>query len=179
LRSSNPNLHRPFKVPLSPIVPILTVLSAAYLMNSLPLDTWIRLIDWMAIGLVVYFAYSYNNSHLGKLTDTEANVETPVEYEPPVAAIVGIVLAIVLTIWQVNYLMTLREDVVLLNLAVRLFAWVITGVMVVMLMYGKVSRHGGRNAKTRNIGLILSLLNLAIWAGITYWYFAFHHTPSM
>jgi len=44
LRSSNPTLNRPFKVPLSPFIPIATVLSAAYLMNSLPLDTWIRLI---------------------------------------------------------------------------------------------------------------------------------------
>ena len=179
LRSSNPNLHRPFKVPLSPIIPVLTVLSAAYLMNSLPLDTWIRLIDWMAIGLVVYFAFSYNNSHLGKLTEPDVDVETPVDYKPPIAAILAIVLAILLTLYQVSYLMTLREDVVLLNLAVRLFAWIITGVMVAMLMYGKVSRHGGRNAKTRNIGLILSLLNLAAWAGITYWYFAFHHTPTM
>jgi APA family basic amino acid/polyamine antiporter len=179
LRSSNPNLHRPFKVPLSPIIPILTVLSAAYLMNSLPLDTWIRLIDWMAIGLVVYFAFSYNNSHLGKITDEEANVETPVDYKPPIAAIIAIVLAIALTIWQVSYLMTLREDVIWLNLAIRLFAWILTGVMVAMLMYGKVSRHGGRSAKTRNIGLLLSLLNLAIWAGITYWYFAYHHTPPM
>ena len=75
LRSSNPALHRPFKVPLSPFIPIATVVSAAYLMNSLPLDTWIRLIDWMAIGLVIYFAYSYNNSNLGKVTDAEANAE--------------------------------------------------------------------------------------------------------
>ena len=38
LRSSNPALNRPFKVPLSPFVPIATVVSAAYLMNSLPFD---------------------------------------------------------------------------------------------------------------------------------------------
>src|SRR6185503_8127559 len=64
LRSSNPALHRPFRVPLSPFIPIATVVSAAYLMNSLPLDTWIRLIDWMSIGLVLYFSYSYSNSKL-------------------------------------------------------------------------------------------------------------------
>ena len=52
-------------MPLSPFIPIATVVSAAYLMNSLPLDTWIRLIDWMAIGLVIYFGYSYNHSKLG------------------------------------------------------------------------------------------------------------------
>ena len=106
LRSSNPNLHRPFKVPLSPFIPILTVVSAAYLMNSLPLDTWIRLIDWMAIGLVIYFAFSYNNSHLGKLTEPDVDVETPVDYKPPIAAMVAMVLAILLTLYQVSYLMT-------------------------------------------------------------------------
>jgi hypothetical protein len=179
LRSSNPNLHRPFKVPLSPIVPILTVVSAAYLMNSLPLDTWIRLIDWMAIGLVIYFAFSYNNSHLGKLTEPDVDVETPVDYKPPIAALLAIVLAIALTLYQVSYLMNFRDDVIVLNLVIRLFAWVITGVLVAVLMYGKVARRGGRNAKTRNIGLILSLLNLAAWAGITYWYFMYHHTPTM
>jgi APA family basic amino acid/polyamine antiporter len=179
LRRSNPALHRPFKVPLSPLIPVLTVVSAAYLMNSLPLDTWIRLIDWMAIGLVIYFAYSYNNSHLGKLTEPDIDVETPVDYKPPFAAILAMVLTILLTLYQVSYLMTLRDDVVLLNLTVRLFAWIITGVMVGMLMYGKVSRRGGRTAKTRSIGLILSLLNLAAWAAITYWYFAFHHAPAM
>jgi basic amino acid/polyamine antiporter, APA family len=64
LRSSNPALNRPFKVPFSPFIPIATVVSAAYLMNSLPLDTWIRLIVWMSIGLVIYFAYSYKHSNL-------------------------------------------------------------------------------------------------------------------
>jgi len=179
LRSSNPNLHRPFKVPLSPIIPMLTVVSAAYLMNSLPLDTWIRLIDWMAIGLVIYFAFSYNNSHLGKLTDPEASVETPVDYKPPIAAILSIVLAILLTLYQVSYLMNFKDDVIFLNLGIRLFAWVITGVLVAVLMYGNVARRGGRDQKTRNIGLGLSVLNLLIWAGITYWYFAYHHTPAM
>src|SRR5204862_7334811 len=86
LRSSNPALHRPFKVPLSPFVPIATVVSAAYLMNSLPIDTWIRLIDWMAIGLVVYFGYSYNSSHLGKDPVAVANAEVPADYTPTLAA---------------------------------------------------------------------------------------------
>src|SRR5881394_1620721 len=91
LRSSNPALNRPFKVPLSPFIPIATVVSAAYLMNSLPIDTWIRLIDWMAIGLVLYFAFSYNNSHLGKNAVAAANSEAPPAYKPPMAAMVGIV----------------------------------------------------------------------------------------
>jgi APA family basic amino acid/polyamine antiporter len=179
LRSSNPALHRPFKVPLSPFIPIATVVSAAYLMNSLPLDTWIRLIDWMAIGLVIYFAYSYNHSNLAKIKDADANVEVPSTYKPPMAAIIAIVLAIVLTLYQVPYLMNLKSDVIPFNLGIRLFAWLITGVLVAVLMYGKGDRSAGRDAKTRSIGLILSLANLVIWAGITYWYFKNMHVPAM
>ncbi|HEY2847963.1 MAG TPA: amino acid permease, partial [Pyrinomonadaceae bacterium] len=86
LRSSNPALDRPFKVPFSPFVPIGCVVSAAYLMNSLPLDTWIRLIDWMAIGLVIYFGYSYTHSRLA-VEGTDAD-ELPAGYKPPMAALV-------------------------------------------------------------------------------------------
>jgi basic amino acid/polyamine antiporter, APA family len=175
LRSSNPALHRPFKVPLSPFIPIATVVSAAYLMNSLPLDTWIRLIDWMAIGLVIYFAYSYNHSKLGLVSDADANSEVPASYTPPIAAIIAIVLCIALTLYQVPYLMNLKSEDVGFNLAVRLFAWIITGVLVGVLMYGKGDRNAGRNSQTRNIGLIASLANLAIWLGITWYYFALIH----
>ncbi len=98
LRSSNSTLHRPFKVPLNPIVPIGCVVSAAFLMNSLPLDTWIRLIDWMAIGLVIYFGYSYSNS---KLASEGGADELPADYKPPIAAMVGIVLVLALTVYQV------------------------------------------------------------------------------
>jgi basic amino acid/polyamine antiporter, APA family len=187
LRSSNPALHRPFKVPLSPIIPIATVVSAAYLMNNLPPDTWIRLIDWMALGLVVYFAYSYKNSHLAKVTDAQANVETPADYKPPIAALVGIVLVVILTIVQVLYWIDFHEllkldpnepipaSTIPLNLALRLFAWVVTGLLVWVLMYGKGDRTGGRDPKIGSIGLALSLANLAIWAGITFWYFKYIH----
>ena len=175
LRSSNPALHRPFKVPLSPFIPIATVVSAAYLMNSLPLDTWIRLIDWMAIGLVIYFAYSYNHSKLGDVSDADANADVPASYTPPIAAIIAIVLCIALTLYQVPYLMNLKSEDVPFNLAIRLFAWIVTGVLVGVLMYGKGDRTAGRNASTRNMGLILSLANMAIWIGITWYYFALIH----
>ena len=168
LRSSNPALHRPFKVPLSPIVPIITVVSAAFLMNNLPIDTWIRLIDWMSIGLVVYFAYSYVNSRLAKVSDTQANDAVPADYTPPIAAIIGVGLTIPLTIWQVYYFLPEGNN---LDLAVRLFAWVVTALLVGLLMYGKTDKSGGRSSSVRSIGLIASLINLAVWAGITYWFF--------
>ncbi len=165
LRSSNPALHRPFKVPFSPLIPILTVLSAAYLMNSLPLDTWIRLIVWMSIGLVVYFAYSYTHSKLGNTAGLDENREVPASYEPPIAAMLAIVGAILLTVWQV-------WGTAWIEIAVRGFAWLVTGVLIAVLMYGKGDRSIGRSSQTRNIGLAFSLLNLAIWIGITYWFFA-------
>lgn len=182
LRSSNPALNRPFKVPLSPFIPIGAVVSAAYLMNSLPLDTWIRLIDWMAIGLVIYFGYSYFHSHLGK-TETSSEAEAAAAYKPPIAAMIGIVVVLLMTLWQVTQPSSrlgidLRPDLkasdnVALNLGIRLFAWILTGALVYVLMYGRGDRGGGRDPKTRSMGLALSLANLVLWAGVTFWYFAY------
>ncbi|HZO20235.1 MAG TPA: amino acid permease [Gemmatimonadaceae bacterium] len=62
LRVRSPELPRPFKTPLVPIVPILGILICGYMMARLPLDTWIRLLVWMAIGLVIYFTYSVRKS---------------------------------------------------------------------------------------------------------------------
>jgi basic amino acid/polyamine antiporter, APA family len=170
LRSTNPDMPRPFKVPLSPFIPIATVLSAAYLMNSLPLDTWIRLIDWMSIGLVIYFAYSYSNSKLSAAgTRTSTATTSAAGYTPPVAALVGIGATILLTIWQVNKYI---PNAGLVDHGIRLFFWIVVGLLVVMLMYGKKDDKGGRSAQVKTIGLLVSLVNMAVWAGITYWFFA-------
>jgi APA family basic amino acid/polyamine antiporter len=64
LRRTRPDLPRPFKVPLSPVVPILSALASLYLMWGLPFDTWLRLIVWMVIGVVIYFAYGAKHSKL-------------------------------------------------------------------------------------------------------------------
>lgn len=167
LRSSNPNLHRPFKVPLSPIIPMLTVVSAAYLMNSLPLDTWIRLIVWMSIGLVIYFAYSYSHSNLRKVSNEVAN-QSDSRSTPPIAAILAMVGVLILTMVQVAYLMPNTKPI---DYAVRMFAWIVTTILVAMLMYGKQDNRGGTDEKARTIGLVVSLINLVVWGGITYWFF--------
>jgi APA family basic amino acid/polyamine antiporter len=168
LRRTNPEMKRPFKVPFSPFVPIATVISAAYLMNSLPLDTWIRLIDWMCIGLVIYFAYSYSNSKLSSEAGRAANTTTAANYTPPVAAIVGIIATIALTIWQVK---TYIPNAGMLDYGIRLFFWVVVGLLVIMLMYGKKDASGGRDPQVKSIGLLVSGVNLVVWAGITYWFF--------
>ncbi|HVK18688.1 MAG TPA: amino acid permease [Fimbriiglobus sp.] len=66
MRYTNPNAPRPFRVPLVPVVPILGVLLCLLLMLSLPSHNWYRLFVWMALGLVIYFAYSRHHSVLGR-----------------------------------------------------------------------------------------------------------------
>ncbi len=64
MRVKKPNLERSFKTPFVPLVPILGAAICIYLMISLPIDTWIRLIVWMAIGFVIYFTYGIRKSKL-------------------------------------------------------------------------------------------------------------------
>ena len=71
LRIKHPEIHRPFKAPLFPFVPIMGVISAVGVMYFLPGDTWIRLIAWLAIGLLIYFLYGKNNSVIGNKTAVE------------------------------------------------------------------------------------------------------------
>lgn len=66
LRIKRPELDRPFRTPMVPLVPILGILICGYMMYGLPADTWIRLAVWMAIGLVIYFGYGMSHSRLGK-----------------------------------------------------------------------------------------------------------------
>ena len=65
LRIKQPDLPRPFKNPLNPVFPLLGAFSCAGLMAFLPRITWVRFAVWLAIGVVVYFAYSIHHSKLG------------------------------------------------------------------------------------------------------------------
>jgi basic amino acid/polyamine antiporter, APA family len=62
LRRRNPTLHRPFKTPLVPLVPILGIASALYLIWTLPALTKIVVVAWLVVGLVIYFTYSIKHS---------------------------------------------------------------------------------------------------------------------
>jgi len=64
LRRTRPDLERPFRVPLMPVIPILSVLASLWLMLNLQTATWIRFGVWMVVGLVVYFGYSMRHSRL-------------------------------------------------------------------------------------------------------------------
>lgn len=67
LRVRMPDLERPFKTPLVPLVPILGVASAVYLMFNLPLLTWVVVLIWLVIGLAIYFNYSLRHSKVQKM----------------------------------------------------------------------------------------------------------------
>jgi basic amino acid/polyamine antiporter, APA family len=64
LRVRQPELKRPFRTPLVPLVPILGILSAVYLMSRLAMITWIVMIVWLLLGLVIYFGYSIKHSRV-------------------------------------------------------------------------------------------------------------------
>ena len=66
LRVKEPHKPRTFKVPFSPIVPLLGVASCAFLMTALPSVTWTRFVVWLILGLVVFFSYSFRHSLLHK-----------------------------------------------------------------------------------------------------------------
>jgi APA family basic amino acid/polyamine antiporter len=70
LRRTRPDIPRPFRTPLVPLVPILGILICFGMMAFLPLDTWYRLLVWMAIGIVIYFAYGKKHSRLNTAAPT-------------------------------------------------------------------------------------------------------------
>jgi APA family basic amino acid/polyamine antiporter len=62
LRRTRPDLQRPFRTPGVPWLPALSAVASFVLMASLSVDTWIRLLIWMALGLGLYFAYGHRHS---------------------------------------------------------------------------------------------------------------------
>ncbi len=67
LRVRHPDMHRPFKTPFVPLVPILGMITAVYLMSTLPAITWTVMVCWLLVGLVIYFGYSIHHSKVQKL----------------------------------------------------------------------------------------------------------------
>lgn len=64
LRRIAPDAHRPFRTPWVPVIPALGLLSCLALMLSLPAGTWIRLVVWTALGLLIYALYGRRHSRL-------------------------------------------------------------------------------------------------------------------
>lgn len=70
LRHTRPDLERPFRVPWSPFLPILAIVTALGVMATLSLTTWLRLVVWLVIGLTIFFTYS--RSRATRIADERA-----------------------------------------------------------------------------------------------------------
>jgi len=64
MRRTHPEVHRPFRTPFMPVVPILGILVNLGLMCSLGWENWLRLGGWLAVGLLIYFRYGRAHSRL-------------------------------------------------------------------------------------------------------------------
>ncbi len=76
LRRTDPDAPRPFRTPWVPLVPILGILVCLVMMVSLPLDTWLRLLVWLAIGLAIYYGYGKKHSKLRQAQNDAAPNDT-------------------------------------------------------------------------------------------------------
>ena len=90
MRKKMPDLPRAFRTPMVPLVPILGIGTCLFMMVFLPMDTWIRLLVWMLIGLDIYLVYGAKNSHLGDGTNNRKGMR--------IANITGMALAGLLVI---------------------------------------------------------------------------------
>lgn len=81
LRSSSPSLHRPFKTPLYPITPVLGALMCLVLLMSLMAVAVTRnfFLIYLAVGVVIYFAYGIRHSKLGKGIRVTGHEASPME----------------------------------------------------------------------------------------------------
>jgi APA family basic amino acid/polyamine antiporter len=70
MRMTNPQAERPFRCPAVPVIPILGILFCLVLMFSLPSQNWLRLFVWMAVGMVIYFAYGRFHSVMAERRKT-------------------------------------------------------------------------------------------------------------
>jgi APA family basic amino acid/polyamine antiporter len=78
LRKKRPDLKRSFKVPFSPVLPIISAVICGYLMLNLSVETWLRFLIWLVIGFVIFFSYSRSHSRLAKSASVHTEDPTPV-----------------------------------------------------------------------------------------------------
>lgn len=112
MRRKMPELPRAFKTPLVPAVPILGIATCLFMMAFLPMDTWIRLLVWMLIGMDIYLAYGAKHSKLGNGTTARRGMK--------VARYTGLVLALLLVVAGLlhQYVMGFDTDRTLLYISV-------------------------------------------------------------
>ncbi|TAH38378.1 MAG: amino acid permease [Bacteroidetes bacterium] len=90
MRKKMPDLPRAFRTPFVPLVPLLGVGVCLFMMVFLPMDTWIRLLVWMLLGMDIYLVYGAKHSHLGNGTDNRKGMR--------IARLTGLALSVLLVI---------------------------------------------------------------------------------
>jgi APA family basic amino acid/polyamine antiporter len=88
MRRTDPDAERPFRVWGAPLTPILGILICLLLMFSLPVENWVRLFVWLAIGFLIYFGYGRKHSVMHNYTEAElsrsgASLAGGTRVEPP------------------------------------------------------------------------------------------------
>lgn len=128
MRKKMPELPRSFKTPMVPLVPIIGIVTCLFMMVFLPMDTWIRLLVWMLIGMDVYLIYGVKNSKLGNGTIFRKGVR--------VARYTGMVIAILLIIagFLNQYVMGFENDKILLYISF------VFAIIHIVLFGSKISR---------------------------------------
>jgi APA family basic amino acid/polyamine antiporter len=86
LRRTRPDLHRSFRVPGVPVLPLLSAAACVWLMLNLPAETWVRFGVWMVIGLVLYAVYGRRRSRLAPGAEPDAAGGSPSREAEPDAA---------------------------------------------------------------------------------------------
>ncbi|MFZ1976564.1 MAG: amino acid permease [Bacteroidota bacterium] len=74
MRKTNPQAERPFRAPFVPFTPIAGIVCCSILMFSLPVENWWRLIVWLLIGFVIYFAYGRRHCITARIRRGEVTV---------------------------------------------------------------------------------------------------------
>lgn len=65
LRRRRPDLPRPFRTPLSPVLPVVSALLCVALMANLSIETWLRFLAWLLVGFAIYFGYGARRTRVG------------------------------------------------------------------------------------------------------------------
>jgi basic amino acid/polyamine antiporter, APA family len=112
MRKKMPELPRAFKTPMVPLVPLLGIVTCLFMMVFLPMDTWIRLLVWMLIGLDIYLVYGAKHSKLGNGTVIRKGMK--------IARYTGLVLTVLLIVAGLlhQYVIGFNEDRTLLYISI-------------------------------------------------------------